>query len=49
MVCLVQSELCSNPPYWDKSVISGQKVMCNGNDYISNVMVMVMITFLKRM
>ena len=24
------------------------KVMCNGNDYISKVMVMVMITFLKR-
>ena len=37
-ICSVQSELVDH--IWTK-------VMCNGNDYISKVMVMVMITFLK--
>ena len=38
IICLVQSELIDHIE---------TKVMCNGNDYISKVMVMVMITFPK--
>ena len=38
IICLVQSELIDH---------IGTKVMSNGNDYISKVMVMVMNTFSK--